>query len=154
MTDPNAQFPSGQQPQFPGGMPPGGMPPGPGYGGVGGTYFVRTFDQEQGPYDIGTLAQMASARQLKPEDGVRSSTGQQYQPASSLPGVFSDKEWMTALLLSVFLGGLGIDRFYLGYTGLGVAKLVTLGGCGIWALIDLVLIAMRNVPDVDGRALR
>ena len=51
------------------------------------------------------------------------------------------------------LGGLGIDRFYLGYTGLGVAKLLTLGGCGIWALIDLVLIAMRSVPDSDGRPL-
>ncbi|MCF8569521.1 NINE protein [Gordonia sp. HY002] len=161
---PGQQYPGGQQipggqqyqgppPQYPGGQPqfPGGMPPGP---GVGGTFYVRTFDQEQGPFDIPTLAQMASARQLKPEDGVRSSTGQQYQPASSLPGVFSDKEWMTALLLSLFLGGIGVDRFYLGYTGLGVAKLLTLGGCGIWSLIDLVLIAMRNVPDVDGRALR
>ncbi|NLG45641.1 MAG: NINE protein [Gordonia sp.] len=122
--------------------------------GAGRTYFVRTFDQEHGPYDIPTLAQMAKSGQLKPEHGVRASDGQQLQPASTLPGVFSDKEWMTALLLSVFLGSLGIDRFYLGYTGLGVAKLVTLGGCGIWALIDLVLIAMRNVPDSDGRALR
>lgn len=163
MTDPNAQFPAGQepgfsggqQPGFPGGQQPGipgGMQPGPGYGA--GTFYVRSFDQEYGPYDIPTLAQMAGARQIKPEDAVRSSAGQQYQPASSLPGVFSDKEWMTALLLSVFVGGLGVDRFYLGYTGLGVAKLLTLGGCGVWALIDLVLIAMRNLPDVDGRALR
>ncbi|MFC3244282.1 NINE protein [Gordonia humi] len=129
------------------------MPPGPGHHAPA-TFFVRSFDQELGPYDLPTLAQMAANRQLRPEDGVRASNGQQYQPASSLPGVFSDKEWMTALLLSLFLGGLGIDRFYLGYSGLGVAKLLTLGGCGVWALIDLVLIAMRNVPDSDGRALR
>jgi TM2 domain-containing membrane protein YozV len=48
----------------------------------------------------------------------------------------------------------GIDRFYLGYTGIGLAKLVTIGGLGIWALIDAVLIAVRVVPDSDGLPLR
>ena len=53
------------------------------------------------------------------------------------------------------LGGtLGIDRFYLGYTGLGVLKLITLGGCGVWALIDVVLIAMRKLNDSKGRPLQ
>jgi TM2 domain-containing membrane protein YozV len=55
--------------------------------------------------------------------------------------------------LSFFLGGLGIDRFYLGYTGLGVAKLLTLGGLGIWALIDFIMIALRKVTAADGSAL-
>jgi TM2 domain-containing membrane protein YozV len=63
------------------------------------------------------------------------------------------KSFTTALLLSFFLGGIGVDRFYLGYTGLGVAKLLTLGGCGIWALIDFIMIAMRKVPSADGRPL-
>jgi TM2 domain-containing membrane protein YozV len=63
------------------------------------------------------------------------------------------KSFTTALLLSFFLGGFGVDRFYLGYTGLGVAKLLTLGGCGIWALIDFIMIAMRKVPSADGRPL-
>jgi hypothetical protein len=63
------------------------------------------------------------------------------------------KEWIVALLLSVFLGHLGIDRFYLGYIGLGVLKLVTFGGCGIWWLIDLILIAAGQLKDADGKPL-
>ena len=41
-----------------------------------------------------------------------------------------------ALILSIVVGGLGIDRFYIGDTGLGIAKLLTCGGCGIWTIID------------------
>lgn len=66
----------------------------------------------------------------------------------------SDKDWLTAILLSFFLGGLGIDRFYLGYTTLGVVKLLTLGGCGVWALIDFILIIMNKIPDSDGKVLK
>lgn len=63
------------------------------------------------------------------------------------------KSWMTALLLSFFLGGFGGDRFYLGYTGLGIAKLLTLGACGIWSLIDFIMIVMNKMPDAEGRPL-
>ena len=47
------------------------------------------------------------------------------------------KSTLTMLLVSVFLGWFGADRFMLGETGSGVAKLLTGGGCGIWWLIDL-----------------
>ena len=46
------------------------------------------------------------------------------------------KDPTTALILSLFLGSIGVDRFYLGQTGLGVGKLLTCGGAGIWAIID------------------
>jgi TM2 domain-containing membrane protein YozV len=66
----------------------------------------------------------------------------------------SDKEWGSALLISIFLGCQGIDRFYLGYTGLGVLKLLTFGGCGIWWAVDSFLIAVNKLPDSDGKLLR
>ena len=74
-------------------------------------------------------------------------------PAKQIPGVFSDKEYLVALLLSLFLGVWGVDRFYLGHIGIGIGKLLTFGGCGIWAIIDVILIAVRNVTDTSGRPL-
>ena len=50
------------------------------------------------------------------------------------------KDPIITLVLSLLTGNLGIDRFFIGDTGLGVAKLITCGGLGIWALIDLFLI--------------
>jgi len=123
--------------------------PAPGNNG----FYVQLMGQETGPLSPMDLQQMVRTNQVKPETPVRQAAGGNWFPASSVPGLFSDKSWMTALLLSLFLGGLGVDRFYLGYTGLGVAKLLTLGGCGIWALIDLILIAMKKVPDSEGRPL-
>jgi TM2 domain/Protein of unknown function (DUF2510) len=66
----------------------------------------------------------------------------------------SDKSKLVAGLLQFFLGGFGLGRFYLGYTTIGVLQILTLGGCGFWALIDAVMIITGNVPDSEGRTLR
>ncbi len=65
----------------------------------------------------------------------------------------SDKSYVAALVLSFFLGGLGIDRFYLGHIGTGIVKLLTGGGLGIWSLIDFILIAFGKLRDDQGRPL-
>lgn len=63
---------------------------------------------------------------------------------TSMLYTMSFKDPMTALILSIVAGPLGIDRFYIGDTGLGVAKLLTCGGCGIWTLVDYFLIMKRT----------
>ncbi len=65
----------------------------------------------------------------------------------------NEKKWMVALLFSIFLGGFGVDRFYMGYTFLGILKLITFGGFGIWWLIDLILIAVGELKDASGNEL-
>ncbi len=70
-----------------------------------------------------------------------------------MPATPQRREFLVALLLSIFVGALGIDRFYMGYIGLGILKLVTFGGCGIWTLIDIILIATRKLNDADGNPL-
>ena len=79
---------------------------------------------------------------------VTDAQGQPLKPAQVSP--VGNVEWSTLMLLSIFLGFLGVDRFYLGQTGLGILKLVTLGGCGIWTLVDHVLIAFNKLPDAQG----
>ena len=69
------------------------------------------------------------------------------------------KDFVVAVILSALLGGLGVDRFYLGYTGLGIAKLaVSIVTCGfggiIWQIIDFYLLVSGNMPDAQGRALQ
>lgn len=62
----------------------------------------------------------------------------------------SMKDKTTALILSILLGGIGVDRFYLGYTGMGILKLLT-GGCfGILWLIDIINIATGKLQPADG----
>ena len=60
------------------------------------------------------------------------------------------KSQLVALLLCIFVGVLGIHRFYLGYIGIGIIQLLTTGGCGVWALIDLIMIITGDLKPKDG----
>ena len=62
----------------------------------------------------------------------------------------TQKSKQTAILLAILTGLFGVDRFYLGYTALGVLKLLTAGGAGIWALIDFIRIGVDSLLPADG----
>jgi tetratricopeptide (TPR) repeat protein len=64
------------------------------------------------------------------------------------------RKWKTALILSILLGMLGIDRFYLGYTKSALWKFFTGGGFYIWWIIDIIKIANNTLKDVNGRTLQ
>jgi TM2 domain-containing membrane protein YozV len=70
-----------------------------------------------------------------------------------MAGGKSEKSNVVALLLCFFLGAFGVHRFYVGKVGTGVLQLVTLGGLGIWALIDFIMIVLQKFEDGEGNAL-
>ncbi len=84
--------------------------------------------------------------EICPKCGVRQTTSE----SSS-----EDKnKWLITLLLCFFLGYLGIHRFYNGHTAIGIVQLLTLGGCGIWVLIDFIMIILGNFKDSDGNPIK
>lgn len=64
-----------------------------------------------------------------------------------------DRAYLTATFFSLFLGFLGVDRFYMGHVGLGILKLLTFGGLGIWWLIDFIWISLGNARTKSGKRL-
>ncbi|MEU4219023.1 TM2 domain-containing protein [Actinoplanes sp. NPDC026623] len=63
------------------------------------------------------------------------------------------KSWIATLLLCLFVGSLGVHRFYVGKIGTGILMLITLGGLGIWTLIDFIMIAVGKFSDKQGLEL-
>lgn len=66
----------------------------------------------------------------------------------------SDKGFVPTALLCFFLGVLGVHRFYVGKVGTGIIQLLTLGGLGIWALIDLIMIICGTFTDKNGAKIK
>jgi hypothetical protein len=71
--------------------------------------------------------------------------------AQGLP--VSDRSRLAAALLCFFVGVLGVHRFYVGKVGTGILQLLTVGGLGIWALVDLILILVGSFRDKQERLL-
>jgi len=75
-------------------------------------------------------------------------------PISASAVRISGKDKDILVLLSVLLGWLGVDRFYRGQIGLGIVKLLTSGGCGIWWAVDSLIYLLGNLPkDNDGAVI-
>ncbi len=74
--------------------------------------------------------------------------------SGATPIPISDKSRLVALLLCFFLGPFGVHRFYTGKIGTGILWLLTLGLCGIGALIDLIMIACGTFKDKYGRFVK
>ena len=77
--------------------------------------------------------------------------GYSYRSEASSCG--TNDEWLITLLLCFFLGTLGIHSFYVGKNAVGVVQLITLGGCGIWALIDFIMIVCGSYRDAEGKLI-
>ena len=79
--------------------------------------------------------------------------GVSFKPESADVVGGEGKDWLTTLLLCFFLGYLGIHRFYTKSIGIGIIQLLTFGGCGIWTLIDFIMILLGSYRDGDGKEL-
>lgn len=66
----------------------------------------------------------------------------------------SPKSRLATTLLAFFLGGIGVHRFYLGKIGTGILMILTLGGLGVWALIDFVMAVAGAMKDKDGKPIK
>lgn len=79
---------------------------------------------------------------------------QNNQGSTNRPYAGDSNRWIVTLLLCWFLGTLGVHRFYTGHVAIGIAQLLTGGGCLVWWLIDLIMILTSNFKDSEGNVIK
>ncbi len=100
--------------------------------------------------EVKSIAEFAKGSKLSLKEKLALKVAKKQMAKNANSAAASGKSQLVALLLVIFVGGLGIHRFYLGYTWQGIVQLLTLGGCGIWSLIDLVRIAIGDLGPKEG----
>jgi len=75
------------------------------------------------------------------------------QPAPGDDATVSDKRILPAFLLALLFGWVGAHRFYVGKTGTAIVQLLTLGGLGIWCMVDIVMLIVGAFTDGDGNKI-
>jgi len=95
-------------------------------------------------------------KEVAAEASFCSSCGAPMRSSAMGPGYSAEKSVsphsrLAALLLCFFLGCLGVHRFYVGKVGTGIAMIFTLGGLGIWILIDFIMIIVGGFTDANGK---
>jgi hypothetical protein len=133
---------------------------------LGRVFYLRVGDRTLGPVTILAVRRMARLGRVggsatsrpKRAQAVNARTpvydGKRWRRLGELPEVYSNKQRSVALILSLLLGVVGADRFYLHRFGSGVVKALTLGMCGTWWLLDLTFLLARVTTDKAGRPLR
>ena len=95
-------------------------------------------------------------KELSDQASFCPSCGQPMKTAANATGAHAGKSVsphsrLAAILMCFFVGAIGVHRFYVGKIGTGIAMIFTLGGLGIWALVDLIMIASGSFTDANGR---
>jgi TM2 domain-containing membrane protein YozV len=85
-------------------------------------------------------------------DVIRDSDGKRLRPPPNVGNPTVNGSHV--LLIGYLAGWAGIDRFMVGHVGLGIAKLLTCGGCSLWWMIDTILCAVGHFRDKDGNSLK
>lgn len=78
------------------------------------------------------------------EKKEKAQSSEEKKPSPEVKSEDKKVSWVLALIMSIIFGQLGVDRFIMGQVGLGILKLLTGGGLGVWWLIDLILIATKH----------